>query len=79
MSTVEETMWSNLLAQAIEAANACAPHERAALMRAIEADPRGAGTVEVDADDVVHLFIGGRRLCSAHRLALTRPRGAPLN
>jgi hypothetical protein len=73
-------MWTNLLSLAKEAADACEPDEREWMIATIESDPAGSVTYEVDADDRVHLYVGGRRLVTAHRLALTRPvKAAPTN
>jgi hypothetical protein len=80
MTTIDRVMWANLLTLAKEATDGCEPDEREWMIHTIENDPVGSVTYEVDADDRVHLYVGGRRLVSAHRLALTRPvRAAPTN
>jgi len=72
MPEPDRTMWKNLLALAIEAANAFEDAERDWCIQAIAEDPNCV-TYEVDDKDVVHVFIAGRKVVTAHKLALTRP------
>ena len=75
VSYMDQLMWANLLALALEAASACPPDEREWIKQAIQEDPDCVG-VRAEGD-VLHLEVSGRSLVSAHRLALTKPLASP--